>query len=273
MKPVTIIGAGAVGRSIALALFHGGAKVDGVYSLHGNTARVLSKKVKARISGSIGEISNVADQVILCVPDGKIASVATTLAQQRHSLKNSTILHTSGALSSSELAAVKKQGAAVGSFHPMHTFPRNARISLKGIWCAIEGDTAALKVAKQLAKILHAQTFTISKEEKVLYHTAGVFASNYLVTLLSVVERIAAEVGIPRKNLWKIYGNIIRQTLENVLSSSPAEALTGPIARGDVETVTRHLDALSGKSLNHLLPLYSALGIETARLARKKINK
>ncbi len=165
---------------------------------------------------------------------------------------------------------MKKKGALAGSFHPMQSFPRTRRISLKGVWCAVEGDTAALGYAKQLAKSFQAHTFTISKEEKVLYHIAGVFASNYLVTLLSVVERIATESGIPRKNLWKIYGNIIRQTLENVLSSSPAEALTGPIARGAVETVTRHLEALSGKKLNHLVPLYSALGIETARLARKK---
>ncbi|MEW5798630.1 MAG: Rossmann-like and DUF2520 domain-containing protein [Bacteroidota bacterium] len=270
MKPVTIIGAGAVGRSIALALFYGGVKIDSIYSLHGRTARDLSKKVKARISGSRGEISDVADHVILSVPDGEITSVASTLAQRCGALNRKIILHTSGALSSSELLAVKKRGASVGSFHPMQTFPRNTRISFKDVWCAIEGDTRALKFAKRLAKIFHAHTFAISKEEKVLYHTAGVFASNYLVTLLSVVERIALESGIPRKNLWKIYGNIILRTVENVLVSSPADALTGPIARGDVETVTRHLEALSTTTLNHLVPLYSALGIETARLARKK---
>ncbi|MBI2428277.1 MAG: DUF2520 domain-containing protein [Ignavibacteriales bacterium] len=270
MKPITIIGAGAVGHSIALALFYGGVKIDGIYSLRGKTARALSKKVKARISGPISALSDVSERVILCVPDKEIASVATILTQQCRSLKSRIVLHTSGAHSSSELLPVKIKGASIGSFHPMQTFPANKRISLKGVWCAVEGERSALKFAKQLAKIFHAQTFTISKEEKVLYHAAGVFASNYLVTLLSVVERIAIESGIQRKNLWKIYGNIIRQTLENVLSSSPAEALTGPIARGDVETVAGHLEALSGKKLNYLVPLYSALGIETARLARKK---
>ena len=99
---------------------------------------------------------------------------------------------------------------------------------------------------------------------------AGVFASNYFVTLLSVVEKLAADSGISRRLIWKIYQPIIGQTLRNVVGSSPASALTGPIARGDTETVIRHLRALSTKKLAHLTALYSSLGIETIRLAKEK---
>lgn len=270
MKPITIIGAGAVGRSIALALFRGGVNIDAVYSLHGRSAALLARKVQARTSGLLSEMTHLGTDTIVCVPDNEITSVAAHLVRRNTSLREKTVLHTSGALSSSELRALKKQGASVGSFHPMQTFPKGTMTPLNNVWISIEGDSRAVKFSTLLAKIVHGNTFRISKEAKVLYHTAGVFASNYFVTLLSVVELIAKECGIPQKDIWKVYGPIVRQTLENVISTSPAQALTGPIARGDVVTVSKQLQGLSRKKLNRLVPLYSALGIETARLARKK---
>lgn len=273
MNSVTIIGAGAVARSIALALFYGGVKIDGIYSLHGNSAELLARKVKARVFGRITDISSVAGVTVLCVPDGSISSTAGLIAKQCTNLKHKVIIHTSGALSSNELGILKKRGASVGSFHPMQTFPKNRNTQLKDVWIAIEGERRALHAGRELAKILGAHTFAISKEAKVLYHTAGVFAANYLVTLLSAVEQIAKEIDIPRKNLWNIYTPIIEQTLSNVIATSPEEALTGPIARGDLGTVTKHVRALSTKKLNHLVPLYAALGVETARVARKRNKK
>jgi predicted short-subunit dehydrogenase-like oxidoreductase (DUF2520 family) len=270
LKSVSIIGAGAVARSIALALFYGGVKIESIYSLRGVSAQKLSRIVHASAWGSITDVTSLGTHTILCIPDREISGVAKQIARQCSLLKDKTFVHTSGALSSNELLVLKKKGAAVGSFHPMLTFPTKEQTSLKKIWCAIEGDERALRFSRRIAKILGAQTFAIPKEGKVLYHTAGVFASNYVVTLLAVAEQLAASCGISPKDFWKIYQPIIVQTLNNVVKTSPVQALTGPIVRGDVDTVTKHLQALSGKKLNHLVPLYSALGIETARLAKRK---
>lgn len=270
MKPVTIIGAGAVGRSIALALFYKGIAIDGIYSLSGKSARTLGKKVRSNHSGVLDRHSIMSRLIVVAVPDSAIRTVAGTIGRILPSMKNRTVIHTSGACSSDELHGLKKRGGSTASFHPMQTFPRSKATRLKGIWIAVEGDTRARAQCSALAKILDARTFTISKEAKVLYHMAGVFASNYFVTLLSVVEKLAAESGIPPSLIWKIYQPIIGQTLRNVVGSSPGSALTGPIARGDTVTVMKHVRALSKKSLTPYKALYSALGIETVRLLKEK---
>lgn len=268
--PITIIGAGAVGSSIALALFNSGVKPKEIYSLKGFSAKKIATKIRINNFGSFDKAQPRKGLVILAVPDSAISGVARVFSRQRMDFGEVIFLHTSGALSSEELIPLKKKGASTGSFHPMQTFPSGKFTTLNNVWIAIEGDAKAVKAGKHLAKILHARTFIISKKAKVLYHTAAVFASNYLVTLLSVVEQIAMRMNIPKGKIWKIYLPLIEQTVHNVINSSPAKALTGPIARGDVSTVIKHLQELSKKKLSHLVPLYSVLGIETARLAKKK---
>jgi predicted short-subunit dehydrogenase-like oxidoreductase (DUF2520 family) len=270
VKPVTIIGAGAVGRSIALDLFYKGVPIAGVYSRSGRTAKGLGKRVNARFAGVLDKTSVLSSLIIIAVPDTEIKNVAAIIGKISISLKDTVIVHTSGAFSSAELQLLHKRGGATGSFHPMQTFPRTKQSRLRGIWIAVEGDTRAVAHCRRMAKLLGTHTFPISKEAKVLYHMTGVFASNYFVTLLSVVEKLAGESGIPPSLIWKIYQPIIGQTLRNVVGSSPASALTGPIARGDTETVIRHLRALSAKKMSHLAALYSSLGIETVRLAKEK---
>jgi predicted short-subunit dehydrogenase-like oxidoreductase (DUF2520 family) len=270
VRPVTIIGAGAVGRSIALALFYSGVKIHGVYSLSGRSAVQLGKRVHAKYSGTLSPSPDCGSIVLLCIPDAKIKEAATMLARALPSMNNRVVIHTAGARSSAELVPLKRKRCSVGSFHPMQTFPHGKITSLSGVWCAIEGDKAALAVCRQLARKLRSHAFVISKEAKVLYHIAGVFASNYVVTLMSVVHDLAVQSGIPEKNIWKIFRPIIEQAVQNTVKSSPAEALTGPIIRGDSETVVQHLTALSSGTAAYLAPLYSALGIETVRLAKKQ---
>ncbi len=271
MKTISIIGAGAVGRSIALALFYSGVTIAGVYSKNGRTATALAKKVCAQKFGSMSNFEFLSDVVIIAVPDDMISDVAKALAKKSRSLKGKIIFHTSGALTSDELLSLKRKGASVASFHPLQTFsPSKQQTSLKDVWCAVEGDAKAITIARAIGRKLRVNVFTILKKDKTLYHASAVFASNYLVTLLSVVEEIARTINIPEKNIWNIYSSLIVQTLQNVFSSSPKFALTGPIARGDVRTVVKHIKALSKPTLNHLVALYSALGIETTRLVKKK---
>ncbi len=271
MKTVTIVGAGAVGRSIALALFNTKVKIRGIYSENGKSAAALAKKIHCKSFGILNDQSSLSENIIIAVPDKNIKSVTAVLAKNINRVNNRIIFHTSGALDSEILSNLKKQGAVCASFHPLQTFSRsNKRTSLKDIWCAVEGDRKAIRAAQVLGKALKAHIFTISKKEKPLYHASAVFASNYLTTVLSIVEELSDHVRIPKKNIWKIYSPLILQTVHNTFNSSPAAALTGPIVRGDTETIKKHIKALSTPSLKHLVMLYSVLGIETTRLVKKK---
>ena len=271
MKSVTIIGAGAVGRSIAFALFYSKVKINGIYSENGVSARTLARKVRCNNFGMLNNNAQLSELIIIAVPDSRIKDIVKSLAKDSGSLKNRSIFHTSGALTSDEISVLRKKGAAVASFHPLQTFSRlKEQTSLKDIWCAVEGDQKAVAVARVLGKKIGMNIFTVLKKNKVLYHASAVFASNYLVTVLSVVETISEFIHIPPKKVWKIYSPLVLQTVYNAIKFSPATALTGPIVRGDVETIAKHIKALSIPPLKHLAVLYSVLGIETTRLVKKK---
>lgn len=272
MKSITIIGAGAVGRSIALALFQKGVRISAVYSLGGKSAKLLAKLCSAGGFGAFSETAALSDIVIIAVPDGSIPDVVRMLEGAKRKLTGHVILHTSGALTSDELLPLKKCGATIGSFHPLQTFPKSRkRTEFVGNWFAVEGDPKAVKTSARLAAMTGAKHFLVPKKDKTLYHIAAVFASNYQVTLFSVVEQLAQSIRMPKRDLWRIFRPLITRTMENVFSSSPADALTGPIARGDYRTIMKHIAALeASKSLSHLVPLYSALGVETTKLTKRK---
>ncbi len=270
-KHITIIGTGAVATSLAYAL-----KNRCKITLVGRNRNKLKQIAKA-IKSDFCLFDEITDSIIkgtvfLAVGDSAIADVTQSLWYKFQSLEKSLFFHLSGSYSSEQLQPLKMLGASIGSFHPMQTFPKKniSGNEFNNIWIALEGDSAAIREAKKISKFLNARYFTITAEKKPLYHAAGVFASNYVVTLLAIMEETAAEAKLPKNKIKEIYAPLIFAAISNVMKTSPAEALTGPIARGDVETVTKHLRALSTKKLNHLVPLYSALGIETAKLAKKK---
>jgi len=272
LKHITIIGSGAVGKSLAVALHKNGVRISGIYSLSGRTAAAAAKSCSAKHSGQLNVDSVISDIVLLAVPDSVLPDVVRTIAANRTALAGKVIVHTSGTLNSDELLQLRKRGASVGSFHPLQTFPKRRQFSdLTDCWFAVEGDAPAVNICKALAKKAGGKHFLIAKKDKTLYHIAAVFASNYQVTLFSVVEHLAETIRIPRRDLWRIFRPLIVHTMENVFSSSAAEALTGPIARGDYRTIMKHIAVLeSSKSLHHLIPLYSALGVETAKLIKRK---
>lgn len=218
------------------------------------------------------EFTSLSKIVIIAVPDAEVARVAEQIAGNSGSLKGMVFLHTSGALTSDELLPLKRKGASIGSMHPLQTFSKKKeRTDFAEVYCAIEGDADAVKAARSVSRTIGARHFSIRKRDKIVYHIAAVFASNYLVTLLSVTERLGSSISLNERTMRKIIAPLVRQTIENVLHASPAEALTGPIKRGDGVTVSRHLRTLeSTKTLKQLLPLYAALGIETAQLAKRK---
>jgi len=220
------------------------------------TARRLAADLGARAC-SANPRSLDANLVWFCVPDAEIARAARTFAGKIE-WKGRVAFHSSGALTSDELAGLRTRGAGVASVHPLMTFVRGSRPPLAGVSFAVEGDGAALRVARRVVKDLGGSTHTIRKEDKAAYHAWGTFASPLLTALLATTEQVAAGAAVNRKDARRRMMPILRQTLENYAALGAADGFSGPIIRGDVDTVRRHLRVL--RALPEAHDLYVALG-------------
>jgi len=184
-----------------------------------------------------------ADVVWFCVPDAQITIAARQFS--RGSWKGKIALHSSGVLTSDVLLILKKQGARVASVHPLMTFVKGHPPDLTGVSFAIEGDTAAVGVARGIVRKLGGKPIRIRARDKVAYHAFATMVCPLLISLLAASERVAALAGISRTDARRRMIPIIRQTIANYEKLGAAKSFTGPIVRGDVETVRRHLDVLT----------------------------
>ncbi|MEX1006521.1 MAG: DUF2520 domain-containing protein [Acidimicrobiia bacterium] len=198
-----------------------------------------------------------ADLVLVAVPDAAIAETAAAIAPGLRS--GALVLHLSGACTLDELhkLRVARPDVELGSLHPLQSFPSvDAGLArLAGSWCAVDGPPEV----ERLAISLGMRPFRVRDADRVAYHAAATVASNHLVALLGQATRIADAVGVPPAALLPL----VRATLDNVEALGPESALTGPVARGDVDTVLRHLDALPDDERS----AYRALAEQARRLA------
>lgn len=188
----------------------------------------------------LGEAVLDSDIVWVTVPDDVIAGVARQLAASRP-WKGRIVLHSSGARTSDELSALKKKGATVASAHPMMTFVRGRRPEWRDVPFGIEGDEAAVRAAHEIASALGASPFVLRKERKTLYHAFGSFASPLVIALMSAMEQVAEGAGVPSDRAKKMIWPLLSRTLENYMKRNAGSAFSGPLVRGDVETVRKHL--------------------------------
>ena len=209
--------------------------------------------------------------VLLTVPDDKIAPLCKQLADGGAFGGKPVVAHCSGALGSDVLSPAEQVGCPTGSMHPLQTFPdtQSAMKSIEGMYFFIEGCETAVTVLCELAAAMGGNPVSINSDAKVLYHAAAVMASNYFVTLMDAACELLAKAGLTNTESLNSLGPLMRATLENVLAQTPPKALTGPIARGDIETVERHLEALTEVS-SETRRLYQAAGLRTIFLAKKK---
>jgi predicted short-subunit dehydrogenase-like oxidoreductase (DUF2520 family) len=224
-------------------------------------ARGLAKEVAAT-AVVIGETKIHADLTWFCVSDTAIPEAAARL-EGWADWRGKVALHSSGAFGSDALSALRKRGAKVASVHPMMTFVRGSRPSLCGVAFAIEGDRQAAEVARKVVSDLGGHPFAIKQSDKAAYHAWGMFASPLLTALLAAGERVAVSAGVQKKFVKSRALPILRQTLANYAGLSAAESFSGPIARGDVETVKKHLSVL--QALPELREIYVALALSALR--------
>ncbi len=252
-KPrIAIVGAGNFGSALAVALRRAEYVIEAVLgrargeSLRGESskrAQKLAKLVGARVSD---DLSGVRAEVIwFCVPDAEVARAAKSLAEGIE-WKGRVALHSSGALTSDELAVLLGRGAAVASVHPLMTFVRGSRPSLAGVSFAVEGNVAAVRTARRVVRDLGGRAYSIRKKDKAAYHAWGTFASPLFTALLATAERVAAKAGVNRKAAKQRMIPILLQTLANYAAFGAAGGFSGPIVRGDADTVERHLRVLGG---------------------------
>ena len=201
------------------------------------------------------------------MPDGQLADLADTLTGIRRPWGRTVVLHTSGALPASVLAPLAAEGANVLSFHPLQAVVADSDAhTLDGVYVGLEGEPRAVAAGVELVSALGLRYVVVPAEAKPRYHLAAVMASNFVVTLLGVVQEVLGSVGIDRADAMAILTPLLQGTLDNLAANGPEDALTGPVARGDVETLRRHGLALRAH-LPHLVPAYAALSVETVRIA------
>jgi len=273
VKPsFAIVGCGKVGTALGKFLVAAG------YKAIGTTSKSLASAAKAagilttvRYSDVPWEITKTADIVLITTPDGAIADTCDCIAENIGFKPHAVVLHCSGALPSTILSSANQCGAFTGSMHPLQSFAAEdyPTSPFEGIIISIEGQKEALAAARQIAVDLGATCLTIATAAKTLYHAAAVVASNYLVTLLDLAFRLLGESGISAKEAFNALQPLINGTLSNIEQVGIPEALTGPIARGDIETIKRHLDEIELKAPG-LLALYKTLGCDTIDIATAK---
>jgi len=266
LPTITVIGAGNLARVLGLALHTAGYSIEEIVSRDASEsrkrARALARQVGARVA-TYATARLDADIIWLCVSDDVIFPTASAIANRNW--KGKIALHSSGARSSREMQLLRKRGASIGSLHPMQTFVRLSPGTLKHVSFAVEGDPAAVRVGRRIARDLGGSVFTIRPEAKVLYHAIGSFCSPMIVACLATAERIAEAAGIPPQATKRIIHPILRQTIANYLAKGPAAAFSGPINRGDINTIHKHLEALS--EVDAAREIYLAL----ARSALRKL--
>ncbi len=260
MTRIGIIGAGRAGVGLAVALTQAGFAVR----LHGRKP----KEVPSAIEFSHGELPAwVADVdvLVLAVRDDALAALAAELSRAGKLSERQVVLHLSGVLDATVLESLRSCGCKLGSLHPLQSLsdPETAPERLRGAAGAIEGDAAAVDRAEQLATAVGLKPLRMSSESKPLYHAAAVFASNYMVTVAAAAHRLLERAGVSPEDARDALAPIIRGTVENIVRRGPEEALTGPIARGDIATIRKHLNSLSTKEA----ALYRALGHAALDLA------
>jgi predicted short-subunit dehydrogenase-like oxidoreductase (DUF2520 family) len=248
LPKLAIVGTGRVGGSLAGAASRAG----------------LSATLAGRDDAV--EACRDAEAALLCVPDGAIGEVAEALTEAIPPLE--LVGHTSGVTALGALAAAAKAGAATFSLHPLQTIP-DGGTDLTGCPCAISGsDATSSRFAAELARRLGMRPFEVAEEDRPAYHAAASIASNFLVALQESAVELLGTTGAedPRELL----SPLVLRTAAN-WSEGGAEALTGPIARGDEETVRRHLEALRERA-PELVGLYEALAERTRELAARRVE-
>lgn len=271
MREFSIVGAGRLGTALAAALVRRGWRLEAVVDRDARAARESRRIIgRGRAATALAAAAGAKGLVVIAVPDDAVGRVASALARAGGPWADRIVLHTSGLIPSAALGPLARRGASTASLHPFQAFPRKdlpASI-FTGITWGLEGDTAAVEAAERIVRSLRGRVLLLAAKDKALYHAAGVLASNALVALEWTAAGLLERAGLDAEAAAETLRPLLQGTLQNVKSLGLEKALTGPILRGDLGTVRRHLEALEGAP--EAKDVYAALGKRILALAARR---
>ena len=285
LKPeatVAIVGSGRLGTALGIALTWSGYRIQAVMARRVTHARKAAAQISrdaAALGASQVRLLPLCRIILISTPDDQIEPIAQQLARElsrdRVSARGRTVLHTSGALGSDVLASLAEVGFRVGSLHPLVSVsdPTSGAKALGGAFYCVEGDAAAVRVARRIVKALRGRSFSIPSNRKPLYHAAAVMTSGHVTALFDLAVGLLVHCGLKPTHARQVLLPLLESTVNNLSISDPADALTGTFSRGDLATVQRHLQALTEDKSANALNVYTLLGAHSLELAKSIDHK
>ncbi|MDO8885919.1 DUF2520 domain-containing protein [Candidatus Oleimmundimicrobium sp.] len=270
-KKVSIIGAGVVGTTVGYILNTKGYEVVAIAGKSQASLVRARSYIKGLITTNIVKAASLGDVIFITTQDDQIENVCKEIAHKNGFKTGDMVLHMSGALSIKVLKSADEAGACIASIHPIQSFA-DIDLAIKQLPGTYFGVTAGDEIwpfAFELVKDLGGEPILVKDEDKSLYHAAACVTSNYLVALLHFAQEIYSSIGISQEVSIKAIWPLVEGTLKNIKQKGTSQALTGPIARGDLGTIEKHLSSIKLK-LPEVLSLYEKLGNYTVDVALKK---
>jgi predicted short-subunit dehydrogenase-like oxidoreductase (DUF2520 family) len=274
---IGIVGVGKVGTAIGILLAEAGYTIHFISSTNAEKLSHAVEEMK-KASGGKESISSTdplphakeVDILFITTPDRVIGDVAKDTVERGGIREGQLVVHMSGSLTSDVLSPVRGVGAYAASLHPLQSFADyiQAQKNIPGSIFCLEGDPETKSALKEIITVLKGKEVEVPKEEKPLYHAGAVVASNYLVSLIWAALMMYEIIGLDNESAITALMPLIEGTLKNIRALGAPRALTGPIARGDVETIKDHLEAI-GKKAPHLMDFYRVMGDLTVSAAEK----
>jgi len=264
---LAIIGAGRVGRALGRRFREMGWKIGSIVTRGEVSARKAVRFIGAgHAHPGISRAIFASRVILIATPDDEISAVASELGRiGSGELPGKVILHTSGARGADALSVLKAQGAAVGSMHPLQSFSGVSVPSLEGRVFAVDGDSQAIRVARQMARALGGSPVRIASDKKALYHTAAAMAAGHVLAVEEAATQLLVSLGMRRSEAVRALLPLTRQVLDNFEGLGSRAAWTGPLSRGDFKVVQAHLRALR-ESPQEFANVYAALSRLAARV-------
>jgi predicted short-subunit dehydrogenase-like oxidoreductase (DUF2520 family) len=261
MDRIGFIGVGKVGTAFGVRLAEQGFPVVACMDILPDEARRFAESIQGcRVYDAAQSLADDMDFVFITTPDDVIGQVAARVNWHT----GRTVIHCSGANSTAVLAPAKATGCNVGCMHPCNTFAsiQQSLENLPGSTFTLEAEEPVLSDLKQFVESLSGRWMKLSEKDKPLYHASVCIACNYMYTITNIATDLWKHFNISQADATAACMPILKGTLNNIENVGFPGCLTGPIARGDVGTIKKHLVALE-ESEPSLVPLYRALGLET----------
>jgi len=269
-KPsITIIGAGAVGSAWLDFFKHGGYPLRSVWRSETGYLADEDYNIHRELNRPLPvSDEEIGDWIFITTPDDSIKPAVKLLSETEIDWSGKIVIHCSGNMPASVLNPLGNKGAKTASMHPIQTFQKgDGKEKLETIYISLQGNSSAIDLLKNVVDQLKSKPLILTENQKKAVHISAVFASNYLVALLNSSDQLLKENGIEEG--VNILEPLIHQTLHNILEKGPEKSLTGPISRGDYNTVNEHLNFLADKNDDEL-SLYRLLGKTCLSLTRKQ---